>query len=129
MAGRYLLDTSTIIPLFRGETGITDRIVQARAIFIPVIALGELHYGARRSVRVEWNLERLDQFARDFDVLECDATTARHFGSIKGQLKSRGRPIPDNDIWIAALGRQHRLVIASRDRHFGSIEVLHVQTW
>ncbi len=93
------------------------------------IVLGELYYGALKSTRVEVNLARLDEFARSSTVLVCDTETARHYGQIKSKLRERGRPIPENDIWIAAVAIQHRFVLATRDEHFDEVEGLPVEKW
>lgn len=129
MNGRFLLDTSTIISLFRGDPEVLLKLSQARAAFVPTIALGELYYGAHKSARVSSNLERIEQFALASDVLVCDGSTAKHYGAIKNRLRELGRPIPENDIWIAALARQHGLTVATRDQHFGAIEALDVEAW
>jgi tRNA(fMet)-specific endonuclease VapC len=62
-------------------------------------------------------------------VLACDAITATYYGNVKDQLRLKGKPIPENDIWIAALALQHDLVLISRDEHFKVIEQLKVETW
>lgn len=62
-------------------------------------------------------------------MLVCDGTTAAHDGQIKAALRAKGRPIPENDIWIAALGTQHRLTVISRDVHFTEIAGLSVEAW
>jgi tRNA(fMet)-specific endonuclease VapC len=74
----------------------------ADAVFVPVVALGELYYGARKSGRIEQNLERLDEFAAAAMLLDCNQATAQHYGEIKNSLRTKGRPIPENDIWIGA---------------------------
>jgi tRNA(fMet)-specific endonuclease VapC len=62
MSGRYLLDTNIIIALFASEASIVSNLAQADEVFIPSIALGELHYGARKSGRSQKNLERIEEF-------------------------------------------------------------------
>jgi tRNA(fMet)-specific endonuclease VapC len=64
-----------------------------------------------------------------FPVLACDAETAQHYGRIRNVLLAKGRPIPENDIWIAASARQHGLTLVTRDGHFGSVEDLIVERW
>ncbi|HWL95174.1 MAG TPA: PIN domain-containing protein [Phycisphaerae bacterium] len=59
-------------------------------------------------------------------ILPCDHLTARHYGEIKTKLWNAGKPIPDNDIWIAALAMQYDVPISTRDRHFQYIEGLRV---
>lgn len=62
-------------------------------------------------------------------VLPCDEGTAYQYGVIRNALRTQGRPIPENDLWIAALAGQHDLVLATRDAHFEFIEGLAVERW
>jgi tRNA(fMet)-specific endonuclease VapC len=130
MSGRYLLDTNVIIALFAREQTVLDRLATAEAVFVPVVALGELYYGARKSGRVEQNLERIDEFAAAATLLDCTQATAQHYGEIKNGLLAKGRPIPENDIWIGAVGMQHSLTVATRDHdHFSQISGLGLEVW
>jgi len=129
MSGRYLLDTNIAIALFANETEVIDSLSQAEEIFVPCIVLGELCFGARKSVRVKENLLRVDDFAASNVVLSCDTETARHYGEIKNALRIKGRPLPENDIWIAAIALQNDLVLVTRDIHFDEIDNLKVVRW
>ena len=91
--------------------------------------IGELYYGARKSSRVKDNIARIDEFARNNVILSCDLETARRYGQVKDRLRQKGRPIPENDIWIAALALQYGLTLVSRDSHFGECEELTFETW
>jgi tRNA(fMet)-specific endonuclease VapC len=71
----------------------------------------------------------VDKFAAANRVLGCDSTTAQHYGEIKKVLREKGRPIPENDIWIAATAKQHDLTVASRDNHFDYIDGLSTEHW
>ncbi len=129
MNGRYLLDTNIVIALFAGEPSVVDHLATAAEVFIPGIVLGELYYGAQRSTRVAENIVRVDAFAAASVVLTCNAGTARLYGIVKNDLRLKGRPIPENDVWIAAIARQHELTVVSRDRHFSEVPDLKVITW
>jgi tRNA(fMet)-specific endonuclease VapC len=129
MSGRYLLDTNIVIALFAGETAVIDQISQADELFVPSIVLGELFYGAERSGRTKQNQERVHQFAEANTILNCDKETSAWYGRIKNQLAQSGRPIPENDIWIAATAASHNLTLVSRDRHFLEVHDLQVLTW
>lgn len=129
MNGKYLLDTSVIIDLFGDDAAIRARLGQAPEIFVPSIAIGELSYGARKSARPQQNLAQVDEFVMNSIVLAADVETARHYGEIKTALRLKGRPLPENDIWIAAIASQHSLTLASRDAHFSAVENLRVETW
>jgi tRNA(fMet)-specific endonuclease VapC len=102
---------------------------QADEVFVPSVALGELYYGARKSGRVAQNLAKIDEFAASSAVLSCAADTAKEYGVIKSGLRAKGRPIPENDIWIAALARQYGLILATRDIHFEVIDKLEREVW
>ncbi|MEO1430896.1 MAG: type II toxin-antitoxin system VapC family toxin [Cyanobacteria bacterium J06633_8] len=129
MSGRYLLDTNIIIALFADEEAIKNNLIQANEVFIPSNAIGELYYGARKSGRVQANLARVDEFIAKSTVLECDAETARQYGEVKNKLRLKGRPLPENDIWIAAIALQHNLVLVTRDAHFQQVENLQSVNW
>jgi tRNA(fMet)-specific endonuclease VapC len=122
--GRALVDTNVVIALFAGEPGVVEQLQQREAVFLCAPVLGELRYGAQASVRAESNLARLDEFARALIVLACDTGTAAVYASVKSGLRKKGRPIPENDVWIAAIARQHGLTLLTRDGHFGEIEGL-----
>ncbi|MGD0693861.1 MAG: type II toxin-antitoxin system VapC family toxin [Terriglobia bacterium] len=106
MAGRVLLDTNIVIALFAGEERIRERLVQRQEVFLPSTVIGELCYGALKSERAEANLARIDELASVCVVLPCDRTTAQYYGEIKHLLRTKGHPIPDNDVWIAAVAEQ-----------------------
>src|SRR5215211_7215229 len=110
MSGNYLLDTSVLIELFAQDTDVLARLEKAESTFIPSIALGELHYGARKSSRIEKNLEQLEKLASQAVIVPCDAETSYWYGIVKEGLRKAGQPIPENDIWIAAIAFQHGLI-------------------
>jgi predicted nucleic acid-binding protein len=64
-----------------------------------------------------------------FDLLLIGRETARHYAEIRGELRSAGKPIPSNDIWIAALAKEYRCAVVSRDRHFEAIRGLDLFSW
>lgn len=129
MDGRLLLDTSAVVELFRGGKG-TDRLIAAQdRSLVSVIVIGELLAGALRSDRKEQSLAQVEKLASGPDVVGCDADTVRHYASIRDQLRLKGRPIPENDMWIAATARQHQLTLVTRDAHFREIEGLPLLDW
>lgn len=62
-------------------------------------------------------------------MLGCDTDTARRYGDIKHGLRVKGSPLPENDIWIAAIALQHNLTLATRDAHFREIPNLNTNPW
>ena len=129
MSGKFLLDTNMVIALFANEATIKDNLGDAEEVFVPSIVIGELFYGARKSTRSKENLARIDELALASVVLGCDVETARKYGEIKNDLRSKGHPIPENDIWIAAIAAQHNLTLVSRDAHFDEIIDLNRAIW
>ncbi len=94
-----------------------------------MIALGEYRYGVRQSrnrAKYERWLEALTERCR---ILDVDGRTTEHYAEVRAELKRAGQPIPGNDVWIAALARQHALPILSRDRHFDAVPRLRRISW
>jgi tRNA(fMet)-specific endonuclease VapC len=118
-----------VIALFADEASVKQQLAIVGEIFIPSIVLGELYYGARKSARAEQNIARIDEFAAGNTVLLCDTTTARQYGMIKAQLRVKGKPIPENDIWIVAIAEQHQLTLVTRDSHFQHVDGLVIEQW
>ncbi len=129
MNGRILLDTNIVIRLFANDQIVQQRLEQTEQVFIPSVVLGELYYGAHKSMKIEENILRIKEFAQQNSILACDTLTAQHYGRIKNALRLKGKPIPENDLWIAALGVQYSLVVVTRDEHFNAIDALTVEQW
>ena len=129
MSGNYLLDTNIVIALFAGEQSVLDHLKNANEVYIPSVVIGELYYGVHKSSQVNKNLKRIEAFIASNIILACDAVTAFHYGKVKDQLRQKGKPIPENDIWIAALALQFDSVLVSRDEHFSTVQDLTVEVW
>ena len=117
MNGSYLLDTNIVIAMLAEERAVIQGLEMAEEVFLSSIVLGELYFGARKSSRSEANVARLDRLASNSTVLSCDIKTARYYGEVKDGLRRKGRPIPENDVWIAAVALQHGLTLVTRDGH------------
>ncbi len=129
MNGKFLLDTNIVIAIFANDASVISSLEKTEEVFVPVIVLGELYYGAHKSSRAEANMTRIDEFAKVCSILACDAETSRLYGEIKNALRLKGRPVPENDIWIGALARQHAMTLVSRDDHFKEIDELVALAW
>lgn len=129
MSGKFLLDTNIVIALFKNDKLVREKIIEAAEVFLSNITVGELYFGAYKSNKVQENIEQLEKFIINNTTLNCDRVTAKYYGEIKKQLKDRGKPIPENDIWIAAIAIQNNLILVSRDRHFQEIKGLSWQRW
>lgn len=119
-----VVDTSVLVDFLGNEPSAVRLFHGTVTLFLPAVALGELFYGAEYSDNPEANRAQVEDLTEDFAVLDCDLETARVFGKIKQGLRRRGRLIPDNDIWIAAIARQHRMPLVARDAHFAEVDGL-----
>lgn len=115
-----MLDTNFITALFQGDSSILELMLSMSAIYMSVIVIGELEAGFRGGNRYKENLNHLDSFLSRSSVaiLPISRTTSNYFGLIKNALKRNGTPIPINDIWLAAQSIEHKLVLATYDKHF-----------
>ncbi|HEX8425551.1 type II toxin-antitoxin system VapC family toxin [Hymenobacter sp.] len=124
-----MLDTNIIIAFLNQEADVATQIRNSARFAISCITVGGLLYGAHNSARVQLNLDRLDALFQDIEVLPCDAETSHFYARCKAQLKRIGRPINENDLWIAATAMQHTLTLVSRDDDFTAVEGLLLVKW
>ena len=125
----FLLDTNIIVPWINLDYDLADKINKSDTIYIASVVIGELYYGAMNSIHIQKNIDRIDWAIASFPKLKIDEITSLEFGKIKAVLKKKGKPIPDNDIWIAALTIQHKLTLVTRDKHFAEVTGLHIKHW
>lgn len=124
----YLLDTNIVAAYFNREPAIREKLAGITA-YVPGIVIGELYFGAYKSQRVAANVSNIVDFIAISTVLSCDERTGDFYGRIKTKLRAKGNPIPENDIWIAAVALQYDLALVSRDQHFTDIEGLSRIVW
>jgi len=129
MNGNVLLDTTVVVAHLRGDAALTARLQQADALYLPLTALGELCYGAYRSRNATKHLAQIREFLKGVVVLHPADGTADSYGQIKAALAQAGTPVPQNDIWIAALAKEYQLPLAARDEHFRLIQGLNLLAW
>ena len=123
---RVALDTNRLIDLFKGDQGLAELLEICEEVWIPLFVLAELKagfYGGTQHPRNESLLRRM-LAKENVDVLLPSRETAEHFARLFVQLKRAGTPIPDTDLWIAALALEHDLLLITRDRHFEHIPQL-----
>ena len=126
---KFLLDTNIITAWLKGESKIADKIDKAEEIHIPIIVLGELYYGALYSTQKQKNLNNIKSITNHYNVLQIDEATTVAYGNIKTALRKKGKPVPENDIWIAAIAKRFNLIVVSRDKHFKEIEEILLKSW
>ncbi|MSO21338.1 MAG: type II toxin-antitoxin system VapC family toxin [Acidobacteria bacterium] len=124
-----VLDTNAVSAIADAETSIAKFFKHEGDICIPVVVMGEYRFGisqSRRKADCERWLEAMISSCRILDITD---ETASWYARLRLQQKTSGKPIPSNDLWIAALCRQHSLPILSRDRHFDVVTGLTRITW
>jgi predicted nucleic acid-binding protein len=125
---RLALDTNAYKALAEGEPSLSEDVRRATVVGLPIVVLGELWFGFMNGSRLHENTETLERFLATprVQVLELDEQTARGFGEIATALRRAGIAIQQNDIWIAALCKQHGFALATRDRGFQRVLGLEV---
>jgi tRNA(fMet)-specific endonuclease VapC len=113
-----ILDTNALSAAADDDRALIAVLARADQIAIPVIVLGEYRHGIAQSRNRAAYENWLTDLLRDCLVLDLTEPTTHHYANITLELKRKGKPIPTNDLWIAALCRQHSLPLLSRDRHF-----------
>jgi tRNA(fMet)-specific endonuclease VapC len=124
-----ILDTNGISALAEGESAVEAIISRAALVAIPVIALGEYRYGISQSRYRKHYEQWLSEYLPKFRILTVDDQTTIAYSTVRTELKKVGTPIPSNDIWVAALCRQHSLPVLSRDRHFDLVTGVRRLEW
>jgi tRNA(fMet)-specific endonuclease VapC len=124
-----IVDTNALSAFADGSSLAIAALQAAGEVSVPVIVLGEFRYGITHSRRHREYEAWLEQYLPAFRVLEVSAETAQEYARLRSELRHLGRPIPANDIWIAALCRQHDLPLLSRDVHFDNVKRLRRQAW
>lgn len=124
-----ILDTNALSAVADNDPAAVRIFTEAASIELPAIVLGEYRFGiahSRRRTAYEKWLEELIAATR---VLPVEAVTSAHYAKVRAELKKAGRPIPSNDLWIAALCRQHGLPLMTQDRHFDAVQGLKRIGW
>lgn len=123
---RVALDTNRLTDIFRGDAALADSLGNCEEVWIPLMVLGEIKagfYGGTQRLRNE-TLFRQFLARETVGVLLPGRETAEQYARVFVQLKRAGTPVPDNDLWIAALALEHDLILITRDRHFERIPQL-----
>jgi predicted nucleic acid-binding protein len=123
---KLVLDTSAYIAYGRGLEAVIVAMENASRIFMPVPALAELLSGFRKGTQFRANSARLARIAEQIGIewIECDRAVAELYASVSDALRRKGRPIPTNDLWIAACCMSVDGTLLATDRHFLQVEGL-----
>ena len=128
MTSKIALETNAYRALDEGNPKLRALIKAAPQIAIPIIVLGEIYYGIFLGTKQEKNLSNLNQVMSisRIEILHINEATTKIFGEIATELWRKGRPIQQNDMWIAALCKQYGYSLATADAGFGQILGLEV---
>jgi tRNA(fMet)-specific endonuclease VapC len=123
---RILIDTNIYSYALRGDQAVIQILQKAEVIGLSSISIGELISGFKGGTREKKNREELDIFLDSprVQLIYIDEITADYYAEILNNLREIGKPIPTNDIWIAACAFQHGLKLYSKDTHFKSVKGL-----
>jgi tRNA(fMet)-specific endonuclease VapC len=124
-----ILDTNALSAVADDEPAAVRLFSQAASIELPAIVVGEYRFGISQSRRRKEYEKWLEELIAATRVLPVDQETTSHYAQVRSELKKAGKPIPSNDLWIAAICRQHRLPLMSRDEHFDAVQGLKRIGW
>jgi tRNA(fMet)-specific endonuclease VapC len=130
---KLALDTNAYKALSEGDPRLAEDIRRAEVVGLPIIVVGELWFGFMNGSKLRQNTETLERFLATprVQVLQLEEQTTRLFGEIATLLRQAGIAIQQNDIWIAALCKQHGFALATRDhgfQHVLGLEVVEVSS-
>jgi predicted nucleic acid-binding protein len=123
---RIAIDTNIYAAFKAGHSGVVELFRRCDYIGIDITVIAELYAGFAMGGRERKNRGELEAFLNTprVEVLTHDLETADYYALVVKQLREKGKPIPTNDIWIAASAMRHSLALASHDRHFEAIKGL-----
>ncbi|PYU23042.1 MAG: VapC toxin family PIN domain ribonuclease [Acidobacteria bacterium] len=124
-----ILDTNALSAVADGEDSAMKLVARVERLAVPVIVLGEYRLGIAQSRQRASYESWLHEWIAAVSVLDINEETTHSYAAIGLQLKKKGRPIPANDLWVAALCRQHSLPLLSRDCHFDLVPGLRRLGW
>lgn len=115
-----MIDTSAYALFKRGHQGTLAHVRKAPTILLPAIVLGELWAGFEIGSRKSQNRDDLDAFLASprVSVASVVSETGERYARIYAYLRNSGRPIPTNDLWIAASAMEHSATLLTADAHF-----------
>jgi tRNA(fMet)-specific endonuclease VapC len=116
-----ILDTNALSAIADDDQAAVRLFRDAASIELPAIVLGEYRFGIAQSRRRKEYEKWLAALIAATRVLPVDQETTSHYAEVRSELKKAGKPIPSNDLWIAAICRQHRLPLMSQDQHFDAV--------
>jgi len=130
---KYLLDTNVCIQFLQGKnTILLERFasIAQHDKYLCSVVVGELYYGAYKSIRFEENMKKFQQFIVRFPLLNYDLKAAQYFGKFRADLAQRGTPIGPYDLQIAAIAVANGCTLVTHNTdEFSRIADLVLEDW
>jgi tRNA(fMet)-specific endonuclease VapC len=127
LAGKYLLDTQAVLAALGDERALMGLLDDAAEVLIPAPVAGELFYSVGLSPQPAGSMRVLASLFEQIPVLSTDLQTAELYGELKVELRKMGLRLPENDVWIAAMTRQHQATLITYDPVFGQVPNLDIE--
>lgn len=124
-----VFDTNIIVDIFRSKGEAPNKILSYTEIYLPLTVCGELLFGAAVSAKPVEMKKQVMSFIEGNKIILPSSEVADYYAQIRKGLKEKGRPIPENDIWIAAMAEYVGIKLITRDQHFSHIQGLNVEFW
>ena len=121
---KIALDTNIVIDLFNNKPTVTALLNSYQTIYLPITVCGELLFGAKNSNKSEENERKCHEFIKSCNLLNINEIVAEEYAKTRKEPKSKGRPIPENDIWIAATCIVNNIPLLTFDSDFKPINDL-----
>jgi tRNA(fMet)-specific endonuclease VapC len=124
-----ILDTNAISALQAEDDHLITLVSGEPVLFLNIISLAEYRYGIDGSTHRDELQKWLAELIERSEVLCLGLNTLECYSQLRHALRRAGTPIPANDLWIAALAREHNLPVLSRDAHFDLVPGIERTTW
>ncbi|SFR50875.1 type II toxin-antitoxin system VapC family toxin [Thiomicrospira sp. ALE5] len=129
----YMLDTNICIYIIKNKpASVRAKFEQMQIgdVAMSMITFGELEYGALRSQNAIRQLQIIDDLSRYIPVLAMQQEVAKTYAEIRADLTSKGTPIGNNDLWIAAHARTIGATLVSNNtKEFVRVDGLKLENW
>lgn len=122
------VDTNMAIEFIKGNQKVKDKLSKFNVTYLPITVVGELLFGAINSGKKEKKLLETKIFIEKCEILNINYIVAEKYAEIRESLKLKGKPIPENDIWIAATCSANNISLITNDKHFNNIDQKFLQT-